>query len=159
MSKPVVLVTGALAGIGRATALAFAAEGARLVLAGRRDEEGQAFEGDLREAGVEAVYVRADVRREEDVRRLIERAVERFSRLDVAVNCAGAEGTPGPVETEMLKRLTPTTEKVAAMVAGVPLKRVGQVDEIARAILFISSDKANFITGNILWVDGGKSAG
>jgi NAD(P)-dependent dehydrogenase (short-subunit alcohol dehydrogenase family) len=97
MSPPVVLITGALTGIGRATALAFAHEGARIVVSGRRDKEGNALASELRTQGVEAEFVRADVRHEDDVRSLVDHAVARFGRLDVAVNNAGTEGKPGPV--------------------------------------------------------------
>src|ERR1700732_438563 len=97
MSSPVVLITGALTGIGRATALAFAKEGARVVISGRRDEEGKKLVAELRELGAEAEFVRSDVRHEEDLRTLVDKTVARFGRLDAAVNCAGTEGTPGPV--------------------------------------------------------------
>src|SRR5256886_6935534 len=97
MTTPVVLITGALTGIGRATALAFAKEGARLVIAGRRDEAGQNLVAELRRLDAEAEYVHADVRHEEDVRNLVDKTVARFGRLDVAVNAAGTEGKPGPV--------------------------------------------------------------
>src|SRR5271163_2647069 len=97
MNSQVVLITGALTGIGRATALAFAKEGARVVVSGRRDEAGQKLLAELRGLGVEAEYWRADVRHEADVRDLIDKTVARFGRLDVAVNNAGTEGTPGPV--------------------------------------------------------------
>ena len=97
MNTPVVLITGALTGIGRATALAFASEGARIVIAGRRDEAGQKLLAELREIGVEAEYWRADVRHEADVRDLVDKTVARFGQLDVAVNNAGTEGKPGPV--------------------------------------------------------------
>ena len=97
MSKPVVLITGALTGIGRATAVAFAREGARLVVSGRREEDGQALAKELHNIGAEAEFVRADVRKDEDVRRLVDKAVSRFGRLDVAVNNAGTEGQPGPL--------------------------------------------------------------
>ena len=97
MNKPVVLVTGALTGIGRATALAFAEEGARIVVSGRRDEEGKKLVAEIRKLGTEAEFIRADVRREEEVRTLIDKTVERFGRLDVAINNAGTEGVPGPV--------------------------------------------------------------
>src|SRR6202140_3216043 len=97
MNKPVVLITGALTGIGRATALAYAREGARVVVSGRRDEEGHKLVADIQELGAEAEFLRADVRHDEDVRDLVDKTVARFSRLDVAVNCAGTEGTPGPV--------------------------------------------------------------
>jgi NAD(P)-dependent dehydrogenase (short-subunit alcohol dehydrogenase family) len=97
MKTPVVLITGALTGIGRSTALAFAHEGARIVIAGRRDEAGQRLVAELREIGVEAEYWRTDVRHEDDVRGLVDKTVARFGRLDVAVNNAGTEGTPGPL--------------------------------------------------------------
>ena len=97
MSTSIVLITGALAGIGRATAVAFAREGARIVVSGRRDETGEALATELRTLGAEAEYVRADVRHEDDVRNLVDQTVARFGRLDVAVNNAGTEGKPGPV--------------------------------------------------------------
>jgi len=97
MKYPVVLITGALTGIGRAAALAFAAEGSRIVVSGRREEAGQALATELRGLGAEAEFIRADVRHEDDVRELVDRTVARFGRLDVAVNNAGTEGHPGPV--------------------------------------------------------------
>ncbi|MDB5631239.1 MAG: transporter [Tardiphaga sp.] len=247
MANPVVLITGALTGIGRATALAFAKDGARVVVSGRRDEEGEKLVAELRATGAEAEFVRADVRHEDDVKNLVEKTVARFGRLDVAVNNAGTDGTvgpvteqtaesyaatfdtnvlgtilsmkhemrvmlaqgsgsivnlsstmgqrgapnaslytaskhavegltkvaalegaasgvrvnaiaPGPVETAMLNRFTGNAERKAALVAGVPLKRAGTPDEIADAILFVSSGKASFITGQIINVNGGKTA-
>jgi NAD(P)-dependent dehydrogenase (short-subunit alcohol dehydrogenase family) len=97
MAKPVVLITGALTGIGRATALAFAREGARIVVSGRRDEAGKALAAELRKAGAEAEYVQADVRSDDAVRNLVDQTVKRFGRLDIAVNNAGTEGQPGPL--------------------------------------------------------------
>lgn len=97
MKNKAVLITGALTGIGRATALAFANEGARLVVSGRRDDEGQKLVAEIRARGAEAEFLRSDVRHDEDVRKLIDKTVARFGRLDAAVNCAGTEGTPGPV--------------------------------------------------------------
>jgi NAD(P)-dependent dehydrogenase (short-subunit alcohol dehydrogenase family) len=97
MSTPVVLITGALTGIGRATALAFAKQGARIVIAGRRDEAGQNLVAELRRLDAEAEYVNADVRHEDDVRNLVDKTVARFGRLDVAVNAAGTEGKLGLV--------------------------------------------------------------
>jgi NAD(P)-dependent dehydrogenase (short-subunit alcohol dehydrogenase family) len=97
MSTQVVLITGGLSGIGRATAVAFAKQGARIVVSGRRDKEGKALEAELRGLGGEAVFIHADVRHDEDVGRLIDEAVARFGRIDVAVNNAGTEGQPGPV--------------------------------------------------------------
>jgi len=243
---PVVLITGALTGIGRATAIAFAKEGARLVIAGRRDDAGKALVAELRELGAEAEFVRADVRHEDDMRILVDRAVDRFGRLDVAVNNAGTEGTPGPileqsaetyaatfdtnvlgtllsmkhelrvmqpqgsgvivnisstmgskaapnaslytgskhavegmtksaaleaaaygvrvnavapgpVETGMLNRFAGTAERKAGMLSNLPLKRAGTPEEIAQAIVFVASEKASFITGQIIGVDGGRT--
>jgi NAD(P)-dependent dehydrogenase (short-subunit alcohol dehydrogenase family) len=97
MSNPVVLITGGLTGIGRATAIAFAKAGARLVVAGRHEEAGRQLTTELRGLGAEAEFIRADVRHEDDVRALVDKTVARFGRLDVAVNAAGTEGRPGPV--------------------------------------------------------------
>jgi NAD(P)-dependent dehydrogenase (short-subunit alcohol dehydrogenase family) len=247
MSNPVVLITGALAGIGRATALAFATEGARLVVSGRNEEAGQALVGELRAKGTEAEFIRADVRQEHDVQGLVDKTVARFGRLDIAVNNAGTEGTPGPitaqtaesyattfdtnvlgvllslkhelrvmqaqgsgsivnlsstmghrgaagaslytaskhavegltksaalegaafgvrvnavapgpVETAMLNRFTGSAERKAGLVAGVPMKRAGRPEEIADVIVFTASDKASFLTGQVIAVNGGKTA-
>jgi NAD(P)-dependent dehydrogenase (short-subunit alcohol dehydrogenase family) len=247
MNKPVVLITGALTGIGRATAFAFARQGARLVVSGRRDDAGEALVVELRALGAEVAFVRADVRHEDDVRNLVDKTVATFGRLDVAVNNAGTEGTPGPVteqsaesyaatfdtnvlgtllsmkhelrlmlaqkagsiinisstmgqrgapgaslytaskhavegltksaaleaaavgvrvnavapgpvETEMLTRFTGSAERKAGLVAGVPMKRTGTPDEIADAVVFLASAQASFITGQIINVNGGKTA-
>jgi NAD(P)-dependent dehydrogenase (short-subunit alcohol dehydrogenase family) len=247
MSNPVVLITGALTGIGRATALAFAREGARLVVSGRHDDAGNALAAELRDMGAQAEFIRADVRNEAEVRNLVDQTVARFGRLDVAVNNAGTEGKPGPItdqtadsyaamfdtnvlgtllgmkhalrvmqpqgsgsivnisstmgergapnlalytaskhavegltksaaleaaafgvrvnavapgptDTAMLDRLTGSAERKAAFYAAVPLKRGGTPAEIADAIVFVASDKASFITGQIIRVNGGKTA-
>jgi NAD(P)-dependent dehydrogenase (short-subunit alcohol dehydrogenase family) len=91
MSEQVVLITGALTGIGRATAIAFAREGAKVVVTGRQDKDGQKLVIELRNLGAEAEFVRADVRREGDIQKLADYAVSRFGRLDVAVNNAGTD--------------------------------------------------------------------
>jgi NAD(P)-dependent dehydrogenase (short-subunit alcohol dehydrogenase family) len=247
MEHPVVLITGALTGIGRAAALAFAKEGIRVVISGRHEEAGQALATELRTLGAEAEFVRADVRHEDDVRELVDRTVARFGRLDAAVNNAGTEGHPGPVaeqsadsyaatfdtnvlgtllsmkhelrvmvaqgsgsiinisstyghlgargasvysaskhavegltksaaleaagsgvrinavapgptDTAMLNRFTGSAERKAGLVAGVPLQRMGEPEEIANAIVFLASRKSSFTTGQVLSVDGGKSA-
>ena len=248
MSTPVVLITGALTGIGRAAAFAFAREGNRVVVSSRHEDVGQALAAELREFGGKAEFIRADVRREDDVRSLVDQTVARFGRLDAAVNNAGTEGKPGPVmeqtaesyaatfdtnvlgtllsmkhelramqaqgsgsivnisstyghagtrgasvyaaskhavegmtksaaleaaafgvrvnavapgptETGMLNRFTGTPERKAALVSSVPLGHVGAPEEIARAVVFLASNKASFVTGQILGADGGKSAG
>jgi NAD(P)-dependent dehydrogenase (short-subunit alcohol dehydrogenase family) len=248
MSTQVVLITGALTGIGRATAMAFAAAGANVVVAGRREEDGKKLEKELREFGAEAQFVKVDVRHEPDLQSLVDETVKRFGRLDVAVNNAGTEGTkgpvtsqtpetyagtfetnvlgvllsmkhelrvmlpqgkgsiinisstlghqgvaghalyvaskhavegltksaalevagtgvrvnlvaPGPVDTGMLNRFTGTSEAKAALAGGVPIGRIGEPGEVAAAVEFLASDKASFITGHSLLVDGGKLAG
>ncbi len=247
MSHPVVLITGALTGIGHATALAFAQEGASVVVSGRRDDVGEALVAELRALGAEAEFIRADVRHESDVQNLVDKTVARFGRLDVAVNNAGTEGKPGPVteqtadsyaatfdtnvlgvllsmkhelrvmqaqgagsivnlsstmgqrgaagaslytaskhavegltksaaleaaafgvrvnavapgpiETAMLDRFTGNADRKAGLVAGVPLKRAGRPEEIADTIVFVASSRASFITGQIINVNGGKTA-
>jgi NAD(P)-dependent dehydrogenase (short-subunit alcohol dehydrogenase family) len=247
MSTQIVLITGALTGIGRAAAQAFARHGSSVVVSGRNEEAGHALAAELRALGAESEFIRADVRREDDVRELVDRTVERFGRLDAAVNNAGTEGHPGPVteqsadsytatfdtnvlgtllsmkhelrvmvaqgsgsvinisstyghlgargaavyaaskhavegltksaaleaagsgvrvnavapgptDTGMLNRFTGSAERKAGLVAGVPLQRVGEPDEIASAIVFLASDKSSFTTGQVLSVDGGKSA-
>src|SRR5262249_58056432 len=85
----VVCITGATSGIGRAAALAFAAEGAKVGFCGRRQEVGRAVEQEIRSAGGEATYIRADVLIEEDVRAFIDQVVRTYGRLDVAFNNAG----------------------------------------------------------------------
>ena len=248
MSTPVVLITGALTGIGRAAAFAFAREGNRVVVSGRHEDVGQALAAELREFGGKAEFIRADVRREDDVSSLIDQSVARFGRIDAAVNAAGTEGQPGPVteqtaesyaatfdtnvlgtllsmkhelrvmqaqghgstinisstyghegaagasvyaaskhavagltksaaleaaksgvrinavapgptDTGMLNRFTGSSERKAALTKTVPLGRVGDPAEIAHAAIFLASDDASFITGQILAADGGKSAG
>src|ERR1700736_4812571 len=247
MSALVSLITGALTGIGRAAALAFAKGGSRVVVSGRHEEAGQALATELRALGGEAEFVPPDVRHEDAVRELVDQTVARFGRLDAAVNTAGTEGhpgpvteqtadsyaatfdtnvlgtllsmkhelrvmlpqkngsivnisstfghtgapgasvysaskhavegltksaaleaagtgvrvnviAPGPIETAMLNRFAKTDERKAGMVSNVPLKRAGRPEEIAQAIVFVSSDKASFVTGASYLVDGGKSA-
>src|ERR1700681_2973858 len=95
MKNPVVLITGALTGIGRAAAIIFAQDGAKVVVSGRRDKQGQELAAELQGLGAEGIFIRTDVRKDEDVRNLVDQTVKRFGRLDVAVNNAGTEGTPG----------------------------------------------------------------
>jgi NAD(P)-dependent dehydrogenase (short-subunit alcohol dehydrogenase family) len=108
MSNQVVLITGALTGIGRAAAIIFAQEGAHIVVSGRRDKEGQALVAELQGLGAEAMFVRTDVRKDEDLRNLVDQTVKRFGRLNVAVNNAGTEGTPGPVTEQTPETYTAT---------------------------------------------------
>lgn len=92
------VVLGATAGIGRATALAFAAAGARVVISGLGTQEGRAVEADARRAGAEALFIEADVTRAAEVRAVIEGAAGKFGRIHAAVNNAGIEGRFGPVQ-------------------------------------------------------------
>src|SRR5271154_5500352 len=111
MSSPVVLITGALTGIGRATAVAFAREGARVVVSGRHDDEGQKLATELRNLGTEAEFVRTDVRHEEEVKDLVDKIITRFGRLDIAVNNAGTVGNPesaADADTENYKAIFDT---------------------------------------------------
>src|SRR5258705_2610042 len=108
MSSPVVLITGALTGIGRAAAFIFAQDGARVVVAGRRDDQGQALVAELLELGADAMFVHADVRHEDEVRNLVDETIRRFGRLDIAVSNAATEGLRGLV-TAMLRRSTATS--------------------------------------------------
>jgi NAD(P)-dependent dehydrogenase (short-subunit alcohol dehydrogenase family) len=94
---PVVLITGALTGIGRAAAEIFAREGAQVVVSGRHDKEGQELVAELEAIGADAIFVRTDVRKDEDVRDLVDQTVKHFGRLNIAVNNAGTEGLKGLV--------------------------------------------------------------
>jgi NAD(P)-dependent dehydrogenase (short-subunit alcohol dehydrogenase family) len=89
-------------------------------------------------------------------------AVEGLTK-SAALEAAGAgvrvnAVAPGPVETEMLTRFTGSAERKAGLVAGVPMKRAGTPNEIADAVVFLASAQASFITGQIINVNGGKTA-
>jgi NAD(P)-dependent dehydrogenase (short-subunit alcohol dehydrogenase family) len=108
MRNPVVLITGGLTGIGRAAAIAFAKRGAKLVVAGRHDEAGKALVMELRSFGAEAEFINADVRKENDVRAMVDKTVARFGRLDVAVNNAATEGAVGPITEQTAESFAAT---------------------------------------------------
>lgn len=97
-SSKTALVIGATAGIGRAAALAFAKAGANVVLAGLNASDGEAVEAEIHALGQNALFVETDVTREADIRNLMAHGVERFGRIDAAVNNAGIEGVFGPVQ-------------------------------------------------------------
>jgi NAD(P)-dependent dehydrogenase (short-subunit alcohol dehydrogenase family) len=248
MSNRVVLITGALAGIGRATASAFARQGDSIVISGRNDAEGRLFASELRELGGPVEYLRADVGIEDEVEGLVNGVIDAFGQLDVAVNNAGFTGNPGPLTSQTLETYDavfgpnvlglffclkhelrvmtergagnivnlsstfgerggagaalyvaskhavngftraaalevaslgirvnavapgPTAtggldrfvgnsdERLAAMAAGVPMGHLGTVDDIADVITFLASDAARFMTGQIVAVNGGKTA-
>ena len=110
MSTQVVLITGGLTGIGRAAAVAFAKKGAKVVVSGRRDEAGTALADELRSFGSEAEFINADVRKEDDIRALVDKTVARFGRLDVAVNNAATEGAVGPITDQTAETFAATFE-------------------------------------------------
>ena len=244
----VVLVTGGTSGIGKATALAFAKEGAKVVLSGRREKEGAAVVKEITSAGGTAHFVPADVAKEADVKRLVDETVAKFGRLDVAFNNAGVElmgpltevkeddyrrvfdinvwgviasmkyeipamlktgggaiintssvaghvgmggagvyvatkhavegltktaalefakqgirvtaVAPAAIETDMIDRFAGPegSESRKGLEAMHPVGRMGQVEEIAAAVLYLASDAAKFTTGISLPVDGGMLA-
>ncbi len=245
----VAIVTGGSAGIGRATAVAFAREGAKVVVASRRVKEGEETVQLIREAGSDGFFIKTDVAKASDVKTMVEKTVATYGRLDCAFNNAGViEPKPGPLveqteETfdqivnvnikgvwlsmkyeipEMLKRgggaivnmssvagvvafpglgiyiaskhavigLTKTAaleysksgvrvnavnpaaietemlghvagdnpEAKAQMAAMHPIGRIGRAEEVAEAVIWLCSDKASFVTGHSLLVDGGYTA-
>lgn len=250
----VAIITGATSGIGKATALLFAREGAHLVLSGRRRERGEAVAQACKEFGVRAIFVPADHTRAEDCERVVAMAQQEFGRVDILFNNAGVV-TSGTAETTSEETWTYTMAlnvtavwrmsrlvipimraqgggaivnnasdwgivgarnalpyatskgavvlmtksmaldhaaegiRVNAVCPGdtfverwieqgyfqdgqpvtmeealresasyIPLGRFAQAEEIARAVLFLASDEASFITGHTLLVDGGNTA-
>ncbi len=91
LENKVVLITGATSGIGKASALAFAKAGAKVVVSGRREAEGKAVVAEIKAAGGEAIFVQADVAKEAEVKALVDQTVAAYDRLDVAFNNAGVE--------------------------------------------------------------------
>ena len=244
----VVLITGGGVGIGRATALAFAREGAKVVIGNRSVETGAEVVAAIQEAGGKASFLRTDVSSEDDVKALVEHAVGTYGKLDIAFNNAGVEGRGGPTTDETVENYNYVMDinvkgvwlsmkyqipemlkagggsivnnsSVAGLVgvagagiyaaskhavmgltkcaalelatAGIrvnsvnpaviatsmadrifdnigmskedvakihPIGRTGTVEEVANAVLWLCSDKAAFVTGTSLSVDGGITA-
>ena len=248
----VVLVTGGTSGIGRATAIAFAREGATVVVSGRRKAEGAETVTHVEKAGGKGLFVQSDVSDEAQVKSLIETVLKEYGRLDIAFNNAGIEGTPGPltdstvdqyqrvfdinvkgvflsmkyeipallksgggsivntssvlghiampnmglyngtkhavlgltktaaletakqgirvnsvspavIETEMFERFSGKgspgeAERRAYLDSLHPIGRIGKSEEIASAVLYLSSPGASFITGQDITIDGGFTA-
>ncbi|VVE59879.1 short-chain dehydrogenase [Pandoraea captiosa] len=238
------LVTGGGSGIGRATAIQMAAEGASaVVIAGRREEEGDAVAAECRALGGEAIFVKTDVTREEDIAHLIQTVTTRFGQLDVAFNNAGFQERRAPIDSQdasvyasvfdtnvrsvflCLKHQIPAMEKsgggrvvinasvsglrnpnpglalysaskaavislmrsaamecaprgirinavapgrvvtdmmlasgiadMSSVAAALPLRRMGQPEEVAEAVIWLASDEASYIVGHVLAADGG----
>jgi len=242
------LVTGGGGGIGKASALAFAREGARVVIGNRNVERGEETVREIRAAGGEATFLRTDVSRGADVEALVDHAMKTYGRLDAAFNNAGIEGdvrplidhseenydavmnvnvkglwlsmkyeiprmlengggaivnnssvagvigfpglglyvaskhavngltrnaaleysgqgirinavNPAVIETEMAERLTSKIQMpMSDMVPLHPIGRVGRAAEVAEAVIWLCSDRASFVTGHTLMVDGGFTA-
>jgi NAD(P)-dependent dehydrogenase (short-subunit alcohol dehydrogenase family) len=249
LSGRTALVIGATEGIGRATALAFAAAGANVFVAGLGAERGRSLEAEINAEGrVSAAFMEADVTREEDVRAVVEAAAARFGRIHMAVNNAGIEGrfcpvheatpeefdriiavnlkgvwhglrhqiphmlahgggaivntassagiapipnigiysaskhgvvgltkaaalelarsnirvncvAPGPVNTGLLRRMVAGNVELSAIAESVPMGRISEPEETARAIVWLCSDAASYITGHTLAIDGGVTVG
>lgn len=247
LSNKVALVTGGTSGIGKTTALAFAREGARVVLAGRREKEGAEVVAEIQAGGGAAAFFRADVSRDAEVKAMVDFVLTTCGRLDIAFNNAGVEWAgpldqateeeyrrvfdinvwgvlncmrheiaamqktdggsivntssiaghigmaqvsiytaskhavegltksvalevakqnirvnavaPAAIETPMLDRFAGTEGEMREYLKSLhPIGRTGTSEEIADAVVFLSSDRAGFITGESLKLDGGFTA-
>lgn len=153
LTGKVALVTGGSSGIGLAAARELGRAGARVALVGRGRERGEAAERALREEGLEALYVQADMGKGEDVRRMVEEVLGRWDRLDVAVNNAA-------LGDMMLAPLTELPEEEFDRVLGVdPMGRLGEPEECGKAIAWLLSEEASYVNGCVMTVDGGVMAG
>jgi NAD(P)-dependent dehydrogenase (short-subunit alcohol dehydrogenase family) len=103
LESKVALVTGGTSGIGRATALALSAAGAKVVFSGRRDSEGEETAVLMRDAGAECLFVRSDVSSEADVQALVQKAIATYGKLDCAFNNAGIQGSMNPLHEQSVE--------------------------------------------------------
>jgi NAD(P)-dependent dehydrogenase (short-subunit alcohol dehydrogenase family) len=103
LEHKVALVTGGTSGIGKATAIAFGAAGAKVVFSGRREPEGEDVANSIRQSGAECLFVRSDVLNEADVQALIQKTVESYGRLDCAFNNAGIESLTKPLHEQSIE--------------------------------------------------------
>ena len=247
MKGKVALITGGTAGIGHTTALAFAREGAKVAISGRREKEGNEVVAEIKALGGEAIFIKTDIAKDAEVKAMVEQTVAAFGRLDYAFNNAGVEQTimattkqteeefdrvmdtnvkgvwlsqkyeiaamlnsgggaivnnssvagligmagvsiyiaskhavigltkataleyarkgirvnavaPAAIETRMFNEFAKTDEMQQQMASLHPLGRIGKPEEIAEAVVFLCSDKASFITGETLAIDGGWTA-
>ena len=247
LSGKVAIVTGGSSGIGKATAIAFAREGAKVVVASRREKEGQETVKQVQSAGSEGFFIKTDVSKETDVSAMVEKTIATYGHLDYAFNNAGIEQIPTPlveqteetfdqvmdinvkgvwlcmkhqipqmlvsgggaivnmssisgmigasglpiyvaskhavlgltksvaleyakegirinavcpgmIETDLLDRAFANQEVKERLIAMHPIGRVGTPEEIAEAVVWLCSDKASFVTGQSLPLDGGYVA-
>ncbi|MDF5732315.1 MAG: SDR family oxidoreductase [Rhizonema sp. PD38] len=100
----VAIVTGGSSGIGQATAIAFGKAGAKVVVAARRDSEGEETVSQIKLAGSEAIFVKTDVAQESDVEALVSKTVETYGRLDYAFNNAGIDGGMAPLHEQSIEK-------------------------------------------------------
>ncbi len=100
LENKVALVTGGTSGIGKATAIAMGAAGAKVVFSGRRETEGEETAALIRETGAECLFVRSDVSREADVQALVEKTIATYGKLDCAFNNAGVESPSKPLHEQ-----------------------------------------------------------
>src|SRR6266498_477152 len=156
LAGKVAVITGASSGLGRAGAIRFAAEGARVVVSSNREDEGKRVVREIEEQGGTAVFVYCDVKG--GVVNLTRALAVDCGPLGIRVNCL----CPGPIETPMLRdwfnAADDPAEAERVQVTPVPLGRIGLPDEIADAALHLASDASSYATGSVTVVDGGATA-
>jgi NAD(P)-dependent dehydrogenase (short-subunit alcohol dehydrogenase family) len=103
LENKVAIVTGATSGIGRAVAALFVTEGAKVVIAGRSEQSGLELERELRASGGDAIFVRTDVTKTEDLQYLVSVTIERYGHIDVLVNNAGTAASSALAEFDELR--------------------------------------------------------